>query len=206
MSFLFPMQSPALLRKQIRALRRALPAAERQQAARQLARRAAGLPIFADSRRIAGYLAVDGELDPGPLLSRARELGKQIYLPVLTDDPRTPLLFAPYRPDTALRPNRFGIPEPQVSAEQLLPSRSLDLVLTPLVVFDAWGNRLGMGGGYYDRTFAFRHPGDRPSGPFLLGLAYELQKVAQLAPQPWDIPLDGIVTERAFYPGPSRSA
>lgn len=190
------------LRKQIRALRRSTPLAERHVAALQLARRVTSLKVFVRSRHIAGYLAVDGELDPAPLLERARVLRKHVYLPVLAGNPAVHLLFAPYHPDMPMQANRFGILEPDVPAAELLPPQRLELVLTPLVAFDTHGTRLGMGGGFYDRTFAFRsNPAHLPR-PLLLGLAYELQKVAELPRQSWDIPLDGIVTEQALYPGP----
>jgi 5-formyltetrahydrofolate cyclo-ligase len=126
-------------------------------------------------------------------------MGKQVYLPILAGNPQEHLVFAPYRSDTKLKPNRFGIPEPQIGNEELLTPQYLDLVLTPLVAFDASGTRLGMGGGFYDRTFAFlNHPGHF-SKPRLFGLAYELQRVDHLPRQPWDVPLQGIITERAFY-------
>jgi len=183
-------------------MRRALPAAERHRCARQLAGRVASLRAFRQAHHIAAYLAVDAEMDPAPLLERAWALGKQVYLPVLAGAPAAHLLFAPYHPHSAMQANRFGIPEPVVPATNLLAPQRLDLVLTPLVAFDASGTRLGMGGGFYDRSFAFRgNPAHLPR-PLLLGLAYELQKVAELSRQPWDIPLDGIVTEQALYPGP----
>ncbi len=195
------MSATVALRKQMRALRRALPAAERHRCARQLARRVAALKAFSHAHHLAAYLAVDAEMDPAPLLERAWVLGKQVYLPVLAGTPAAHLLFAPYHPHSAMQANRFGIMEPVVPVGELLPPQRLDLVLTPLVAFDASGTRLGMGGGFYDRSFAFRgNPAHLPR-PLLLGLAYELQNVTELPRQPWDIPLDGIVTEQALYPG-----
>jgi 5-formyltetrahydrofolate cyclo-ligase len=196
------MSTAAALRKQMRALRRALPVAERHTCARQLAGRVTSLKVFSHAHHIAAYLAVDSEMDPAPLLERAWELGKQVYLPVLAGTPAVHLLFATYRRHSAMQANRFGILEPVVPAGELLPPQRLDLVLTPLVAFDASGTRLGMGGGFYDRSFAFRgNPAHLPR-PLLLGLAYELQKVAELPRQDWDIPLDGIVTEQAVYSVP----
>ncbi len=193
------MLSPNVLRNQVRALRRAMPSAERQQAAQQLASRVAALKVFVSAHHIAGYLAFDGELDPAHLLEQASAMGKQVYLPVLTGKPPAKLLFAPYHPDTVLIPNRFGIPEPEVPHAQLWPPQRLDLVLIPLVAFDISGTRMGMGGGFYDRTFAFRrNPAHLPK-PRLLGLAYELQKFPALLRQSWDVPLDGVATEEALY-------
>lgn len=195
---LFLMSSLISLRSQIRALRRTLSLSQREQAALQLAKRVTGLPVFAASQHIAVYIAIDGEMDPAPLLAQASASNKQIYLPVLTADSQRPMVFAPYETDTVLKPNRFKILEPDVSPAQWRHGEHLDLVLTPLVAFDASGNRLGMGGGFYDRTFAFRRDTASP-WPYLLGLAYELQKVNALERQPWDIPLDGIATEWALY-------
>jgi 5-formyltetrahydrofolate cyclo-ligase len=192
------MSSVISLRSQIRALRRTLSLSQREQAAQNLAKRVAALPVFATSQHIAAYIAIDGEMDPTPLLAQVTALGKQIYLPVLTADSQRPMVFAPYGTDTKLKPNRFKILEPDVSPAQWRNGEHLDLVLAPLVAFDASGNRLGMGGGFYDRTFAFRRDTASP-WPYLLGMAYELQKVDALERQPWDIALDGIATECALY-------
>ena len=198
------MASPASLRQQIRNLRRAVPSAQRHQAALQLLRQVASLKIFSNAHHIAGYLAFDGELDPAPLLERAMAVGKQVYLPVLPNNSQAPMVFAPYQPGTVLKPNRFGILEPDVPAGQLLLPQRLDLALTPLVAFDVSGTRMGMGGGFYDRTFTFRRNPAHLCKPHLLGLAYEFQKVSTLIRQPWDIPLDGIATEQALYPSDSN--
>ena len=193
------MDTPAQIRSRVRTLRRALSSAERQQAAQHLATRVASLSLFAEAQHIAGYLAFDGEMDPAPLLEYAMAAGKIIYLPVLMGE--APMQFGAYRPGDELKPNRFGIPEPQLPKAELRASQDLDLVLTPLVAFDINGTRMGMGGGFYDRSFAFlKNPTHQPR-PHLLGLAYELQKFPGLVRQPWDIPLDGIVTEAALYPG-----
>ena len=104
--------------------------------------------------------------------------------------------FARYLPGMPMRPNRFAIPEPAIARAQLLPAQSLDLILMPLVGFDRSGNRLGMGGGFYDRTLAFRHHRDGYRGPLLLGLAYQFQCLDGLQARHWDVPLDGILTEK----------
>lgn len=194
------MLSATQIRDTIRSLRRSIPAVERRNAALQLVDRVVSLGIFTTAQRIGGYLAFDGEMDAVPLLQIAQSRGKQVYLPILGSTPNQPMQFAPFTTETELKPNRFGIPEPQVPCEALFPPQHLDLVLTPLVAFDPSGTRLGMGGGFYDRTFAFLNDHGNHVGPFLLGLAYELQKVERLTRQPWDVPLAGIATERAFYP------
>ena len=166
--------------------------------AQQVAARVLALPAFGRAEHIAGYSAFAGELDPAPLLDRARELGKQVYLPIIVGKDR--LLFAPLRRADRLKPNRFGILEPDVPETSWLPPPRLDLVLTPLVAFDNTGNRLGMGAGFYDRSFEFLNCPKRPPRPCLVGLAYEIQKVTQLRRERWDVPLDAVVTEAALYP------
>jgi 5-formyltetrahydrofolate cyclo-ligase len=193
------------LRQQLRTERRALPLSKRQQAAGQLAHRVGALRLFVHTHHLAAYLAFEGEADPAPLLERAWALGKRVYLPVLGEPPSRRLWFAPYQPETVLERNRYGIPEPQVTSDRWLAPHCLDLVLVPLVAFDSDGNRLGMGGGYYDRTFAFRRNPGHLTHPRLLGLAYEFQKVATLPRQPWDVPLDGIATEQVLYTPPGHS-
>ncbi len=192
------MMPPQQIRQQIRRLRAGLPSDERQRMAQQVAARVLALPAFDKAEHIAGYFAFAGELDPKPLLDRARELGKHTYLPVIAGKDR--LLFAPYRPGDKLKPNRFSILEPDVPERSWLPPPRLDLVLTPLVAFDNKGNRLGMGAGFYDRSFEFLNRPERPPWPRLVGLAYEIQKVTLLRRERWDIPLDAVVTEAALYP------
>lgn len=185
------------LRRRLRALRRDVAPAERRRAASAVVHRLMEWPIFTAASRIAAYWACDGELEPRPLLERVWAAGRCLYLPVLSD---ASLRFAPYHPDTPLRRNRFNIPEPDMPSTECLEPAELDLVISPLVAFDASGNRLGMGGGFYDRSFAFlRDPHYRGRRPCLLGLGYEFQKVAELPRQPWDVPLGAAVTEAALY-------
>lgn len=185
------------LRRRLRIQRLDLTATGRQAAAQAVAGQVAKTAWFVEASIIAGYWACHGELDPAPLLERAWAEGKSVYLPVLVGDT---LQFAPYHPTMPLRRNRFHIPEPEVSPVEWLPPEALDLALTPLVAFDLTGTRLGMGGGFYDRSFAFRRDRDRPSQqPRLVGLAYEFQRVEMLVRQPWDVPLDALVTEKACY-------
>lgn len=185
------------LRQRLRAWRRNLSGVERQAAALAVAGRLAETTWFSEALTIAGYWACHGELDPAPLLERAWAEGKSVYLPVLDGDA---LQFAPYRLDAPLRRNRFQIPEPDVSPETWRSPSAIDLALTPLVAFDRTGARLGMGGGFYDRSFAFLRDLDwRGRRPRLVGLAYEFQRVETLVRQPWDVPLNAAVTEKALY-------
>jgi len=187
------------LRREMRQRRRNLTPRARRTAAQQLARHLGGTPLFHRARHIALYLSNDGEMDLTPLLTLARARGKQCYLPVLSPAFHNRLWFAPWRPHTPLLPNTFGIPEPALPWRAMRPAWALDLVLTPLVAFDPEGNRLGMGGGFYDRTFAYLRQRRHWCKPHLIGVAYRFQQVAALPCQPWDVPLAGVVTEAGGY-------
>jgi len=190
------MSSPRL-RQSIRQQRRSLSHAEAEQCAEQLAHRTARHPLVLQSQRIAAYLAADGEIDPYPLMQSLWASGKTLYLPVLAPFSKQKLWFAKFNPADTLVFNRFGIPEPV--RRRLIKPCALDLVLTPLVAFDSSGHRVGMGGGYYDRSFAFMRRRHYWRKPRLLGLAYELQKQSSITPNDWDIPLDAVATEACIY-------
>jgi len=104
--------------------------------------------------------------------------------------------FAKYSNGQTLSKNRFGIPEPSRKVSGALPTFLLSTVLVPLVAFDLEGNRLGMGGGFYDRLFDRKRVKRKPR---LIGIAYEFQRVSHLPTESWDIPLDGVITEKSFY-------
>ncbi|MBD8684165.1 5-formyltetrahydrofolate cyclo-ligase [Pseudomonas sp. CFBP 13719] len=196
-----PSQSPPRqsLRRQLRAARRALTPAQQRLAARDLYRQLAQHPLFRRARNIALYLPNDGEIDPQPLLREAQRRGKRTYLPVLSDWPRTKMVFQRVGRGEKLRPNRFGIPEPRIDRARQRTIWALDLILLPLVGFDDEGGRLGMGGGFYDRSLAYRNRRTAWQAPVLLGLAHECQKVERLAQASWDIPLQGTVTDKGWY-------
>lgn len=187
------------LRSQLRAARRALTGHEREQCAQDCTRLLLNHPAFRNARRIAAYLPADGELDTTPLIERAWAMGKRVYLPVLLPQGENRLWFARYTPETRLVHNRFGIPEPARAAYSRIAPLALDLVLTPLVAFDARGHRLGMGGGFYDRSFAYLLRHDRWLRPRLIGLAYDFQRQARLPAQAWDVPLHAVATDRQLY-------
>jgi len=186
------------LRKTLRHRRRALSGAERQDKADQVYQRIVTGRLFNRSRRLAFYFASDGELDPLAILLRARQMGKHCYLPVLSAHRPDKVSFAPFGVDDDLLPNRWGILEPDHLTRRLVKPYSLDLVFVPLVGFDADCNRMGMGKGFYDRTFAYRQRLGFQR-PRLVGLAYENQRVECLPVNDWDVPLDAIVTEAAIY-------
>lgn len=185
-------------RRRLRSQRRNLPRQQRHVAALQVARQFPLASVFARHQRIALYLASDGEIDPMRLLERLLAAGRQCYLPVLNRHRRRPLRFAEYLPGMPMLANRYGIPEPAVSPAQMLSAQELDLIMLPLVGFDSVGNRLGMGGGFYDRSLAFMLHRGRFRRPRLIGLAYQFQCLDRLEDRPWDVPLDGILTEQSL--------
>lgn len=188
-----------VIRREMRRRRRALSPADRREAAQALARQLGNSTLFLRSEHIAFYLVNDGEMDLTPLIHRAWAMGKHCYLPVLSPAFHNRLWFAPYRPDTPLRHNQFRIAEPALSWRSMRPAAAIDLVLTPLVAFDGTGNRLGMGGGFYDRTLAYLMHRTHWRKPLLIGTAYAFQQVAQLSHAPWDVPLHGIATEQRLF-------
>ncbi len=190
----------AELRLQKRQLRRALTEEDQERAAWQLARQLSTLPLFRGARHLGLYVANDGEIDPGYILSMAQNQGKSCYLPRLSKLKWRPMVFAKDHPEAVYELNRFGIPEPKTSHRNTLIALELDLLLLPLVAFDTKGNRLGMGGGYYDRTLSHLNRQKQWRRPRVIGLAHELQKVDQLKNKSWDVTLDGIITDQHFYP------
>lgn len=182
------------LRNSLRAQRVALTAHEQQRHARRLVEHIATHPLFIGAQHIGFYLAANGEADPALLMEQALARNANCYLPRLEG---RHMHFHRFNTGDVLLTNRFGINEPAVT-RPAIETCNLDLVLVPLVAFDADGNRLGMGGGFYDRTFAFRLEAGNAQQPQLVGVAYGFQEVATLKRQPWDVPLDGVLTESGY--------
>ena len=184
------------LRTELRQRRRALSDEEQERAASGVLEQLKRLSEFHQSEQIALYLANDGEVCPGLIANHAWALGKHCYLPVLDSDDRQKMHFQRYTPDTVLLPNRYGISEPVLDFSLCIPAQELDLVLMPLTGFDVSGKRLGMGGGFYDRAFAFVQSGSKP---VLYGLAHECQKVESIPVESWDVPMAGVITGEEVY-------
>ena len=187
----------ARTRKQLRNKRRELSTKQQLIMADQIAANLCTQPFFLRAKRVGIYLANEGEVNPSLIYDICNGEGKRCFLPVVHPFKQNRLHFARYQPDTKLTTNRFGILEPCLKNSKLSPAWSLDLILMPLVGFDCQGNRLGMGGGFYDRTFQFTAKKQSPS-PKLIGLAYSFQELNAIKPQPWDIPVSGIVTEKKY--------
>jgi 5-formyltetrahydrofolate cyclo-ligase len=193
-----PLSRPQL-RRMLRNARRALTPSEQRKAAQGVYRQLAQHPLFRRAKHISLYLPTDGEIDPRLLLRAAQRRGKATYLPVLSAWPRTKMVFQRVRPGEKLLPNRFRILEPRTNVRRQRKVWALDLVLLPLVGFDDAGGRLGMGGGFYDRSLAYLARRQHWRKPTLLGLAHECQKVERLVQASWDVPLAGTVTDKKWY-------
>jgi 5-formyltetrahydrofolate cyclo-ligase len=193
------------IRRALCQQRRRLDAPTRMQAARALCQQIITNNTFKRAQHIAAYWAVGGEMALDAIIQAAWAQHKTVYLPVLAPWRVNRLYFMPYRPATPMHRNRFGIPEPMFRPAEARPPRCLDLVLLPLVACDAHGNRLGMGGGFYDRTFAFRHITPMHRKPTLMGIGYTFQCVATLPSQSWDVKLDYFASDRGVIPFPNQT-
>ena len=202
------MTSRQQLRSHIRALRRSLSAEQQHQASLDLVQQLLPRPEVQQAQHIALYLTNDGELDTTPLIQTLWQQGKSLYLPLLHPVVPGYLVFQLYTPDTQLKPNQFGIGEPELNCSLLCPVSQLDLIFTPLVAFDLQGQRLGMGGGFYDRTLSQLSSDTKSSAatqPQLIGLAHDCQQVDAVPVEAWDIPLPAICTPSRFCCFPHRT-
>lgn len=181
------------LRQFFRERRRALDASQQREHALRVARHLLNNPVSWRCRRIGAYWANDGEVSLAPLLGELEYRNRLVALPVVSAGGR--MAFYRYRRAIPMVVNRYGIPEPGYGSAYV-DGRSIDLILVPLVAFDEYGVRLGMGAGYYDRFLGALPKMLRPR---VIGVAHEVQRSSDPLPfQDWDIPLDGIVTERGW--------
>jgi 5-formyltetrahydrofolate cyclo-ligase len=183
------------LRRHYRSRRRALSPLAHRNNSLNVARNLLNTGQMLRCTRIGGYWAADAEVDLDPLLTELDYRHKELALPVVNR--RGHMSFFRYQPGAPLIVNRYNIPEP-ASGAPFVNGRSLDLVLVPLVAFDEFGVRLGMGAGYYDRYL-----GSLPAAlrPRVIGIAHEVQRSPDPLPfGDWDVPMDGVVTERGWQP------
>lgn len=185
-----PLSTRQQIRQQIRLRRKSLTHEQQTQAAQQAAARMMGFAPVVEAQTVAAFLSFDGELDTRPLIEGLWRAGKKIYLPVLHPFSAGNLLFLRYFPDSDLVLNHFKIHEPALDVRHVLPLNKLDVLITPLVAFDTTGQRLGMGGGFYDRTLQ----NWRAHGLFPVGYAHDCQQVDALPVEEWDIPLPAVIT------------
>jgi 5-formyltetrahydrofolate cyclo-ligase len=179
------------LRDTMKQIRSTVSASYRDTASNQVCNRIRSLEQYRYAKHIALYFSVNGEIDLNTLWKSASLNGKICYFPVVNED--STLSFFPATPNTQFKKNKYGIPEPDVSKDLAISVDELELVIMPLVAFDVRCARLGMGAGYYDRTFQGKN------NSLLVGVAYQFQRVDYLDTQPWDIQLNAVVTQRAIY-------
>jgi 5-formyltetrahydrofolate cyclo-ligase len=189
----------SLQRSAARHARRLLDPHARRVAARAIARQLAARHWLHPGLRVAAFVSVGDELDTRPLLALLKARRCKVLLPRILDARQRTMTFS--AATGALRVNRYGIPEP--IGRDRLDARFCDLVLLPLVGYDARGHRLGTGGGYYDRALAFRRLRHHWRGPKLVGLAHSSQALDAIRPLPTDVALDAVITERGtiFFEG-----
>jgi 5-formyltetrahydrofolate cyclo-ligase len=192
------------LRQEVRLYRQQLSSFQQQQAALAIKQQLIKHPKIKSAQHIALYLANDHELDTLPFIQWCWQQNKQIYLPVLHPFSKGQLLFIHYNSNTPMIKNQYGIREPKLNITQLCLLSQLEVLLTPLVAFDKQGNRLGMGGGFYDRTLAYWYAHIQSKKTAVeksaqiklhpIGLAHDCQQVAAIPIEKWDIPLPEIIT------------
>lgn len=196
------MDSRNQLRKTTRDKRLALSLNEQTTAAKQLSNRLISNIKVISAHHIAIYLANDGELDTMPFIQWCWANNKHVYLPVIHPFSKGHLLFLEYTPNTLLHKNRFGILEPKLNVNGVQLITNIDIIFTPLVAFDKSGARLGMGGGFYDRTLQkwFEHyRTNKKARPYPMGLAHNCQLVNTIPTEHWDIPIPELITPTENY-------
>lgn len=185
------------IRRHIQTQRQSLSCDQQSKYSAQICQQIINSGVLDQAQHIAFYLPVRGEADPTSLQLIERYQGKRFYLPVLSEVKPNHLAFAAYDQRTKMKLNRFKIPEPDIPAESLIHDPlKLDIVITPLVGVDPQGNRIGMGGGFYDRTFAFKKK--QQQTPLLVAFAYDFQLTEPQIPQSWDVAVDKIALQSQF--------
>lgn len=162
-------------------------------ASQLITRKVISSAVFKKSQHVACYLSNDNEVSTHEIISKAILDEKHIYIPVFTANKT--IAFYLLDKKTVLIKNKYGIEEPDISNQLPVLPETLDLILLPLVAFDAEGNRLGRGAGAYDRYLQFTKTLPVGQRPYLMGLAYDFQKVDKIIAESWDVPLDAVITE-----------
>jgi len=191
-------QQKKAIRHQVRKLRNEISGAEAKQAGLDLAERLKSNTDYIKAKRVACFISFDGEIDTQPVIDLILEDKDICYLPKIKPTKPNRLWFMPYDKETQLVKSKLLIPEVDLPVNQAIAVSKLDMILMPLVAFDEQGNRLGMGGGYYDATLA--HFSQKPSSkPQCIGIAYQQQMVEQIPTEEWDFALDGVLTQNESY-------
>ena len=178
-------------RNAARSARRALTPNYRLAASRTIVDRLCRMHEFVACRTLACYLPMADEVDATAAIARAWRMRKAVFAPVIDQDGT--MVFSELTPQTQLRRNWYGLWEPENGSQ--ISAQELDLVVTPVVAFDRYGHRIGMGSAYFDRCFAFLKNKKHWLRPKLVGVAFNCQQVEKIKPNPWDIPLYRVLTE-----------
>jgi len=186
-----PRRAQITLRKNARAARAGLSEDERERASEKIADTVIRSSWFRRSKLVACYLPMPEEVDTWTLIDRAWRMKKRIFAPIIKKN--LAMQFCELTAESKLVFNQYGLREPQDG--EIIEPRALDLVITPVVAFDDDCNRLGMGGGYFDRTFSFLRHRQYLFHPKLIGLAFSCQRVEKIAPNPWDIRVFRVIDE-----------
>jgi 5-formyltetrahydrofolate cyclo-ligase len=165
--------------------RREMNVEDRIKSSKMICDRVTSSRAFLSAKLIACYLPMVDEVDTRSIIERGWRANKRIFVPITHNNGK--MFFREIRPDTTLHRNRMAIWEPQTG--QFISPRQLQLVVTPTVAFDEYNNRIGMGGGYYDRCFSFLRHRSQWIKPKLFGVAFDCQKVEEISPNTWDIRL-----------------
>ena len=184
------------LREHLKLKRKHLSTKESDDMSHGISQRVIRSKWIREQSNVGIYHTVNGQANTQQLIDFMWSINQQIFLPMIN---KKKLLFGKLLPDSKLKKNCFGIPEPCVTRDNQVSADLLDMVFVPLVAFDLNGFRIGMGSGYYDRTFEKKLAIKDPKCPVLIGLAYEFQKQECLNHQRWDVPLDLVVTELETY-------
>jgi 5-formyltetrahydrofolate cyclo-ligase len=185
-------KSISTLRESALAARRKLSPAARQQASQIICKRVCETHAFYANKNIACYLPMHDEVDTREIIQRAWRANKRTFVPVLRGSAQ--MVFCEIDAESELEQNRFGVWEP--TRGFLIDPKNIDVVITPTVVFDEEYNRIGMGSGYYDRCFAHLRNRTHWIRPKMIGVAFACQKVEKIIPNPWDIRLYRVISER----------
>ncbi|MFQ3195343.1 MAG: 5-formyltetrahydrofolate cyclo-ligase [Colwellia sp.] len=196
------MEKRDTIRQEVRHRRSEINALHQHEQSLLLCKKLIDQQVLKNIKKIAIYLANDGELNTQPFINWCWENNIAVYLPVIHPFSKGNLLFLHYTETSALIKNKYGILEPKLDVRNIITVANLDIIFTPLVAFDRYGNRLGMGGGFYDRTLATwyaQYKQNQQTKPLPIGLAHDCQKVEKIPCEIWDIPLLKIITPTTSY-------
>ncbi len=182
------------LRIQLRKKRQALSSLNKKIFSEQILTHLSKLKLNT-SQNVGIYLSTEDELSTAPLIDALLSKNIKLYVPILHPILKRTLWFQEYASSTQTCLNKYHIKEPIFDSRKIIAPWELDIVMMPLVAFDHQGNRLGMGGGFYDTSFRFNSVHKIST---FIGLAYGFQRIGNCPTEPWDIKLDGILTPEYF--------